>query len=83
MSQDFADLFREDGRYEGTTHPKDAGYVPDPADRKFAALARAADAILITNDEDLLGNRGRADVCILAPDEAMTTASLTEGREET
>lgn len=31
------------------------GHVPDPADRKFAALAGGTDAILVTSDAPLLG----------------------------
>jgi predicted nucleic acid-binding protein len=37
-----ADLFRSEDRFSGSTHPKAFGIVPDPADRKFAALADAA-----------------------------------------
>ncbi|MEA3377330.1 MAG: PIN domain-containing protein [Chloroflexota bacterium] len=65
----FVDLFEEDGRCEDTVRPEEMEYVPDPEDRKFAALARAVDAALITNDDDLLGSREQADVCIVAPDE--------------
>lgn len=65
----FAKLFQREGRYEGQTHPEDIDYVPDPDDRKFAALARAVDGALITNDEDLLGSREQADVYIVAPQE--------------
>ena len=65
----FSDLFDEGGRYEGTLRPEEMDCVSDPADRKFAALARAADAALITNDEDLLANREEADVYILRPGE--------------
>jgi len=65
----FAELFHEEGRYEGRTHPEDIDYVPDLDDRKFAALARAVDGALITNDEDLLGNREQAKIYIVAPQE--------------
>ena len=34
-----ADLFRAEDRFGGSTHPEAFGFVPDPADRKFAALA--------------------------------------------
>jgi len=65
----FADLFQVDGRYTGEIELERVGYVPDPADRKFAALAEACDAALITNDDDLLANRDQTDVYIVTPDE--------------
>ncbi|HKK30870.1 MAG TPA: PIN domain-containing protein [Alphaproteobacteria bacterium] len=37
-------------------------FVEDPADRKFAALAVASGAPLVTMDEDLLTHRDRLDV---------------------
>src|SRR5437667_11713347 len=39
-----ADLFRSEDRFGGSTHPEAFGFVPDPADRKFAALADAVQA---------------------------------------
>src|SRR5881227_2454265 len=33
-----ADLFRSEDGFGGSTHPESFGFVPDPADRKFAAL---------------------------------------------
>jgi predicted nucleic acid-binding protein len=65
----FADLFQEGGRYTGEIDTERVGYVSDPADRTFAALAKACDAALITNDDDLLANRDQADICIVTPDE--------------
>ena len=65
----FSDLFREEGRYDAGIAPEEMDHVPDPADRTFAALASATDAVLITNDDDLLGNRDEAEVCIVSPDE--------------
>src|SRR5688572_19068624 len=47
-----ADLFRADDRYPHQTHPERFDYVPDPADRKFAALADATGATLVTSDSD-------------------------------
>lgn len=67
--QDFADLFREKGRYSGRIDAEAVDYVPDSADRTFAALAKAAGAVLVSNDEDHLGNRHQADVYIVTPDE--------------
>jgi predicted nucleic acid-binding protein len=65
----FAHLFHEEDRYEEETHPARFDYVPDPTDRKFAALSRATGATLITMDEDLLSHREHADVPILTPGE--------------
>jgi predicted nucleic acid-binding protein len=57
--EDAAHLFREEARHAGETDPDAFGYVEDPADRKFAALAAAADAVLITSDDHLLAHAGR------------------------
>jgi len=43
--------------------------VPDPADRKFAALAEAVEAPLVTSDAGLLNARGRMAVRVLEPSE--------------
>jgi uncharacterized protein len=64
-----AGLFHEGNRFEGETHPEDFGNVPDPDDRKFLALADAAGATLISNDEHLLSQRGSSPVPILTPGE--------------
>jgi uncharacterized protein len=53
-----ADLFRAEDRFDGSTHPDEFGFVPDPPDRKFAALAAAVQAPLVTSDAGLL-NAGR------------------------
>jgi predicted nucleic acid-binding protein len=64
-----AELFREEDRFDGETHPDRFGYVPDHADRKFAALADAANVPLVTSDRGLLNARGRAPIPILKPSE--------------
>jgi predicted nucleic acid-binding protein len=60
-------LFRPEDRFTGATHPEQFAYIPDPDDRKFAALAHAAGATLISNDEHLLGYRDRMDLTVLTP----------------
>jgi predicted nucleic acid-binding protein len=65
----FADLFRPEDRFEGVTEPERFEYISDPDDRKFAALAAATGATLITNDEHLLAHRQRSDVSIIEPSE--------------
>lgn len=66
-----APLFRAEDRYRGETVPADFAYVPDPDDRKFAALAAAAGAVLVTVDDHLLAIRDRAPVPIVTPAEYM------------
>ena len=64
-----ADLFRSEDRFEGSTHPDEFGFVPDPSDRKFAALADAAQAPLVTSDAGLLNAGGQMAVPVLKPSE--------------
>lgn len=64
-----AELFREEDRYDGKTSPEQFDFIPDPDDRKFAALAEATGAVLITNDDHLLSRRDRAQLPILTPRE--------------
>lgn len=64
---DVAPLFCEEMRHEGPTDPDAFGCVEDPADRKFAALASAADAVLLTSDEHLLAHAGRLPCRVETP----------------
>jgi predicted nucleic acid-binding protein len=64
-----AGLFRPPDRFTGPVDPKRFDFIPDPDDRKFAALAHAAGAALISNDEHLLGYRDQMDVAVLTPGE--------------
>ena len=64
-----ADLFRAEDRFGGSTHPEAFGFVPDPADRKFAALADAVQAPLVTSDAGLLNAGGQMAVPVLKPSE--------------
>jgi predicted nucleic acid-binding protein len=43
--------------------------VVDPDDREFAALAKKAGAVLVSNDEHLLGKRRQLDLVIMTPTE--------------
>jgi len=67
--ESFADLFREEDRCTAETHPQRFAFVPDPDDRKFAALAEACGAVLITSDAHLLRVRDRIAVPVLTPGE--------------
>lgn len=51
---DFSGLFRPEDRHEDPVDPSAFGVVPDPEDRKFAALAAAAGATLVSLDAHLL-----------------------------
>jgi predicted nucleic acid-binding protein len=64
-----ADLFRPEDRFGGPTHPEKFGFVLDPADRKFAALADAVQAPLVTSDAGLLNAAGQMLVPVLKPSE--------------
>jgi predicted nucleic acid-binding protein len=66
-NQAVARLFRPSDRFAGPTHPERFADIPDPDDRKFAALAHAAGAALISNDEHLLGHRERRELTVLTP----------------
>jgi hypothetical protein len=62
----FADLFRAE-EFTGSVEPGAFGGIADPDDRKFAALAAAANASLVTNDNLLLAERDRIGVDVLTP----------------
>jgi predicted nucleic acid-binding protein len=61
------ELFHPTDRFAAATHPERFADIPDPDDRKFAALAHATGAILISNDEHLLRYRGPLDLTVLTP----------------
>ena len=64
-----ADLFRSEDQFAGATNPQQFSFVPDPADRKFAALADAVQAPLVTSDAGLLNAGGQMAVPVLKPSE--------------
>ena len=64
-----AELFREEDRFNGKTQPKRFSAISDPDDRKFAALAEAAGAVLISNDGHLLCPREDLGLKVLTPGE--------------
>ncbi len=65
--QSVAELFRPADRFAAATHPEQFAHIPDPDDRKFAALAHAAGAVLVSNDEHLLRYRDQIEVTVLTP----------------
>ncbi|HHX64466.1 MAG TPA: PIN domain-containing protein [Chloroflexi bacterium] len=74
----FADLFRPEDEFTGRADPAAYPFVADEADRKFAALAVAAGAVLISADDHLLSVRHRLSVPVRTPVEWWREQSLTE-----
>ena len=62
-------LFRDEDRYTEKTEPERFAQIPDPDDRKYAALAHASGAILVSQDDDLLATPHRIDLLVLTPSE--------------
>ncbi len=69
--ENLADLFQSADRWSAALALEPFGYVRDPTDQKYAALAAVSGAILITNDVDLLEHRAAATPQILQPYEFM------------
>ena len=67
--EQFASLFHASDRFQGETFPDQFDYVADRADRKFAALAAAAKASLVTQDAGLLQALADTGVLALTPGE--------------
>lgn len=57
-ADEFLDLFRAGDRVDGVLDTSGFENVPDSEDRKFAALAVATGAILVSNDDHLLRASG-------------------------
>jgi predicted nucleic acid-binding protein len=76
---DLNGLFLAAGRYDGPTHPDLFEFIPDPDDRKFAALAAATGAVLVTGDRHLLDGRPHPGVEVLTPGEFVRRAGLAGG----
>jgi uncharacterized protein len=68
---EFDDLFTLPRRFNEKTHPEKYPAIADPDDRKFAALAAASGAALVSNDDHLLSVRERLGVQVLTPREAV------------
>jgi len=65
--QRVADLFQPDAEFTGSVYPESFVCVPDPEDRKFAALSVAAQTPLVTNDNHLLSHQTSIGVDVLTP----------------
>lgn len=73
-------LFTEAGCHQGPVEPERFQRVPDPADRKFAALAAATGVPLVSSDSDLLDAGLENELQVLKPSEAW--AKLVAGGKE-
>jgi len=62
-----ADRFRPETEFLGPVDPESFVFVPDPEDRKFAALSVATQTPLVTNDNHLLSHKDRIGVDVLTP----------------
>jgi predicted nucleic acid-binding protein len=79
---DFENLFRPETRREDPLDQSGLEWVPDPEDRKFAALAREAGAVLVSNDRHLLARRREASFAVLTPREYADRLGPYERKEE-
>ena len=75
----FAGLFDAEKRFAGIVDPAWFGNVEDPDDRKFAALAYAADATLITQDDHLLRCRSGVGIRVVTPREFVAQHAVLRG----
>ena len=71
-----AELFRDEDRHDRMVRNHAFSEIQDPDDRKFAALAHAANVTLVTNDRDLLTCRDALPVKILTPGEFWSNYSM-------
>jgi uncharacterized protein len=63
--EEFADLFTAAAEFSGDTEPERFSYIEDADDRKFAALAEAAGAVLVSNDDHLLSQRAQLPFAVM------------------
>jgi predicted nucleic acid-binding protein len=74
----FRGLFDSAGEYRGETRPDRFSRIEDPEDRKFAALAAAAGAVVVSADAHLLSCRDELPIVVLTARELLT---MTGGRQ--
>ena len=65
--QTVADLFRPEEEFTGPVDPAAFTVIADPDDRKFAALAAAANVPLVTSDKLVLAQGGKIGIEIVTP----------------
>ncbi len=62
-------VFWPENEFQGALDESEFDFIEDPADRKFAALAVSADAVLVSTDQHLLRWRDRLEARVLRPGE--------------
>jgi uncharacterized protein len=67
--EEIAGLFSSETEFLEPTSPDTYSIITDPDDRKFAALAAAAGAYLVSNDDHLLSVREELDLQVCTPAE--------------
>lgn len=67
-------LFSPNDEYTGATDTDRFTRIPDPEDRKFAALAFETGALLLSGDDDLLEHQEALDILVLTPREFLEEA---------
>jgi predicted nucleic acid-binding protein len=73
--EEFSVLFDPEGEFKGFTAPDLFGRIEDPEDRKFAALAAATGAIVISSDSHLLSCRDELPITVLTAREFLAMTS--------
>jgi len=74
--EEFSDLFDPGGEYAGTTALHRFDRIEDPEDRKFAALAAATGAIVISSDAHLLSHRDELPITVLTAREFLAMTEI-------
>jgi predicted nucleic acid-binding protein/tellurite resistance protein len=69
---EFSSLFGPGGEFQGDTGPELFGQIEDPEDRKFAALAAATGATVISADAHLLFCRDELPIAVLTAREFLS-----------
>ncbi len=77
--QKFAPLFLDQHRVEAEVNLEGLRQIEDRDDCKFAALAFAAGAVLISNDDHLLSQRDNLDIRIKRPLEFLRSLEAAGG----
>ena len=67
--QEFSELYRREDEWRRPLDLDGLACIADPSDRKFAALAKAAGAVVISQDDHLLSCRNRLPLDVLRPKE--------------
>jgi uncharacterized protein len=73
--EEFSVLFAPEGEFSGVTAAGLFGRIEDPEDRKFAALAFATGAIVISSDAHLLSCRDELPITVLTAREFLDMAA--------